>query len=247
MKRTYSGLNLNLSLGSLNVANNSQEEVDTKSSNVQVSSVSQQEAPVSEDTDTNITATTSTAEPSERKKKEIRESIRIEEMTRDAMKLVQQKMEAQNVLTLEEASKILSVLPSAALGALTAPRYIGQGWFEVIAPDRHTSYFYNTEESRVAITRPEKVSIDKTKMLITELNRRRREDFYVKSKMAAAEGLLQSQLRKQYGQQILREEREKVMTRRASEAAMHTGFKNIKTFTENMEKKRKSSYAAFDT
>lgn len=237
MKRTYSGLNLNLSLGSLNVANNSQEEVDTKSSNVQVSSVSQQEAPVSEDTDTNITTTTSTAEPSERKKKEIRESIRIEEMTRDAMKLVQQKMEAQNVLTLEEASKILSVLPSAALGALTAPRYIGQGWFEVIAPDRHTSYFYNTEESRVAITRPEKVSIDKTKMLITELNRRRREDFYVKSKMAAAEGLLQSQLRKQYGQQILREEREKVMTRRASEAAMHTGFKNIKTFTENMEKK----------
>jgi hypothetical protein len=143
------------------------------------------------------------------------------DLSKEAQSLVQQKMQSESVLTLEEASKILSVLPSAALGALTAPRYIGQGWFEIMAPDRRTSYFYNADSGRVSAVRPDNVSIDKAHMFVTELNRRRREDFYVKSKMAAAEGLLQNQLRKKYGKQILRDEKEKVKTRRANDAATH--------------------------
>jgi hypothetical protein len=63
-------------------------------------------------------------------------------------------------------------------------------------PDPSHSYFYNTETGMLQATRPDDVVIDKTTMFITELNRRRREDFYVKLKMAAAEGLLQNQLEK---------------------------------------------------
>jgi hypothetical protein len=69
-----------------------------------------------------------------------RHSKRMLDLTKQAQELVQQKMRTENVLSLEEASKILSVLPSAALGALTAPRYIGEDWFEVMGPDRRTSY-----------------------------------------------------------------------------------------------------------
>jgi len=167
-----------------------------------------------------------------------KKSRHLKDLSKQAQVLVQQKMRTENVLTLEEASKILSVLPSAALGALTAPRYIGQDWFEIMGPDRKTSYFYNTETGRLSPDRPEGVQIDKTKMLVTELNRRRREDFYVKLKMAAAEGLLQTQLRKKYGKQILRDEKEKVKTRRATESAAHKGFRN---HAENEMKKEKEA------